>query len=698
MKPSSLLSGPCWSLSLSYAAFGVLHELFHLGAAWILLGTRDDEETDFHWHLFLLEALLGRFCRLDALSEAEEWQVGVLTHAGWILSALVAVLIYFHTSCQKKVSHITDHSHWKEANHNTDCSYLLTAAVVTSLESIATDLLDIGIVHGTVIPTLFCGNFGILLLNPAWQQGEIASTALDLLQKMIEVTMIRGAQSGGVVFWNNSRNKTKSNQAILTRVVAGKRTNLSKDLRKQVQQRLPSVGSSAAPIQAFMGHTRFATSSKATLEGTHPQQWTPSSSRRVNSMDELRGTSCTDKNRLPKLVVRQVENYVTHNGDFDFFRIHDELFQLQLLQEWVEEVTGVPMPAEVDSCAIAGMVDILRTAGCFGLSLRYALTLGCRNGVSGGWPAYEDYEELGKVFEDELLTFCQNRVTSLHEIGKNAGVRKALVNAIYAKLKVTSEIAPPSLRFLWTGEERAVRANLLQVATITVDAFFENDPFKTTQLFMQHAVGSFGLVVTCSEDAHRQVCIAARGQPMSVAFYPELGLVCYGSELAAVKAGLGVTLAPKALPKPFSCSTEFFDQKVANQTCRFDLDDLGGEVVLLDWGGTRKDTDPMVSVESYRESMCKDSKLQDRITPLQGNDLLLTLPEDSDDPVLGDLKDIPRVLQSIQSQWREGGLNRVTAWTLGRHLRHRLEGRVNGTIPVNGSTVDILVIGCEVSL
>ena len=40
-------------------------------------------------------------------------------------------------------------------------------------------------------------------------------------------------------------------------------------------------------------------------------------------------------------------------------------------------------------------------------------------------------------------------------------------------------------------------------------------------------------------DADRQMALAARGQTMSVAFYPKLGLVLYGSEQAAVKAALG---------------------------------------------------------------------------------------------------------------------------------------------------------------
>ena len=89
---------------------------------------------------------------------------------------------------------------------------------------------------------------------------------------------------------------------------------------------------------------------------------------------------------------------------------------------------------------------------------------------------------------------------------------------------------------------------------------------------MKRAMGSFGLCVNCSLDAHRQVTtppppplflapstpcspnsvplpwvsqvvIAARGQTMSIAFYPTMGLVSYGSEAAATKAPLVIVPA-----------------------------------------------------------------------------------------------------------------------------------------------------------
>ena len=46
----------------------------------------------------------------------------------------------------------------------------------------------------------FCGNFGILLINPSWVNIDGGKTALDMLEKMVEVTMMRGKFEYGVIF------------------------------------------------------------------------------------------------------------------------------------------------------------------------------------------------------------------------------------------------------------------------------------------------------------------------------------------------------------------------------------------------------------------------------------------------------------------------------------------------------------------
>ena len=63
-----------------------------------------------------------------------------------------------------------------------------------------------------------------------------------------------------------------------------------------------------------------------------------------------------------------------------------------------------------------------------------------------------------------------------------------------------------------------------------VNAFFDNDLYHSVRQLLSNSKGSFGLSVSSSLDSHRQFVMAARGQTMSVAFYPQLGAVLYGSE------------------------------------------------------------------------------------------------------------------------------------------------------------------------
>lgn len=57
--------------------------------------------------------------------------------------------------------------------------------------------------HGSVV--MFCGNFGVLLINSSWVNVDGGKRALDILEKMIEVTMMRGKQyhlqARPLVFW-----------------------------------------------------------------------------------------------------------------------------------------------------------------------------------------------------------------------------------------------------------------------------------------------------------------------------------------------------------------------------------------------------------------------------------------------------------------------------------------------------------------
>lgn len=44
-----------------------------------------------------------------------------------------------------------------------------------------------------------------------------------------------------------------------------------------------------------------------------------------------------------------MENYITHNGDFEFYKVNGKYYDVEVVQQWLEKVLGTAMPATVDS-------------------------------------------------------------------------------------------------------------------------------------------------------------------------------------------------------------------------------------------------------------------------------------------------------------------------------------------------------------
>ena len=107
-------------------------------------------------------------------------------------------------------------------------------------------------------------------------------------------------------------------------------------------------------------------------------------------------------------------------------------------------------------------------------------------------------------------------------------------------------------------------ADMTDMITTAVAAFFDQDLLQAVRMFLVNAKGSFGLVANSSLDAHRQIVTAARGQTISIAMYPQSGVILWASEQAACKAGLSIL--------------DEQDETGKGRAFRLDLDDLGGEV------------------------------------------------------------------------------------------------------------------------
>lgn len=301
---------------LSYLLFGALHEASHVLTAAYMMGGRSS--SMFHsttsWPQLLLQVLLGRQVDLSGVLmtvENDERPAFVVRHAGWITSCFMAILVHAFVLYASK-----------QANSSKQYqTTLVLAAYATALEAMVSDLFQMG--HfGTSKTIFYCGNFGLILLNPAWftdshERGNCHS-AVDILQQMIRVTMMRGAQSGGVVTFEPkyasaitapSGMHQPPMTAIRSRVVNRKRTDLSEGIVKKVsrdnQWSFRKCASKGQQVKTFSGHTRFATSSIANFDGTHPHRWSPLTQIKVYDFGTAKANTVG------------VENYIMHNGTFE---------------------------------------------------------------------------------------------------------------------------------------------------------------------------------------------------------------------------------------------------------------------------------------------------------------------------------------------------------------------------------------------
>ena len=195
------------SLTAWYFIFGVAHECIHLTTG-ILLGVINYGHVVAHWKSMAADVLFHRQITIPCTELNStclyDWRLVLIRHSGWLFSVILAIFIN-----HKRHRH---HDKAKDigAHSFLGSNWCFTAAILTALDAMATDLLSLGklsfsdqssFVSTTISSNRFnsvvlhCGNFGVILLSGAWF-GNGGKTALDILEKMIQVTMMRGAQSG----------------------------------------------------------------------------------------------------------------------------------------------------------------------------------------------------------------------------------------------------------------------------------------------------------------------------------------------------------------------------------------------------------------------------------------------------------------------------------------------------------------------
>ena len=448
-------------------------------------------------------------------------------------------------------------------------------------------------------------------------------------------------------------------------------------------------------------------------------------------------------------------------------------YPLEDVRDILERLLHAPAPAGVDSMCVAGLLELHRTAGVWVASVRYGYAYGAL--ASAGnlaehldqmWSRV-DLDRLAKVFETEWQSVVDNPQADMEAGTKRASNLRAImesqtISRIMADLSLcrlidskaatrvqfsTAPSGPEPTRVKFSTAPSGPEPSdvVTRFVSVALDAFFKQDLLTAARQLLAGSIGSFGLVLSTSVDAKRELVVAARGQTMSIAFYPMLGMILWGSEAAATKAGIGAagadkkkeaaTDAPKAVgaksPSRWGKVRHVFKQDEALQEgFRFDLDDVNGEVALLRWGeeaeppmvpAARRDgqvstaLEPMVQVMDYDvaesgrrgalwiaqyvEGTCAVRKpFFRRVLQLGDNPYVSPIPQlGGEDPVGRDLADLNSVLQRIHDDWHapEESMNKLSAFTLQRELRKRMIAHERGE---HDGSVDLLIAGCEVSL
>lgn len=223
-------------------------------------------------------------------------------------------------------------------------------------------------------------------------------------------------------------------------------------------------------------------------------------------------------------MTREVGSYITHNGDLDFYKIQGKSYDLSRIQQWLAMATHHPMITTVDSAAIAGLVDLIRAQRCFVLSVRFAIlfqlptssmSLQPSDEAQNPYPKETDYVTVATEFERIWDAFLKKHKLAFEAVASTPRHRQSLLEEAMPKIRDFFDRCGDKGklnsidRFIF-DEEKGCSLNVF--VRETIDAFLDNDLLQTAKIFLKHAKGSFGLMITCSLDGRYQFCMAARGR------------------------------------------------------------------------------------------------------------------------------------------------------------------------------------------
>ena len=556
-------------------------------------------------------------------------------------------------------------------------TFLSQTFLYANLLIILSSWSDIAALVTGVAEVFCCGNFGFLGRRNADDDPRqlLPERVVNIFNQMGRETEIRGEQAGGGLVVANNRD----DQTVFVgkKVVNKKRDNLTKSLEVAFAgERRRSVLAGIKPSEStVMGvwHYRFGTSGPPSVSETHWHEWM--SARQANVWQLQDGEwVCQLKN---------VNHRITHNGDFDAWTLFGKLVGNVELGWWLERVLHTPNHTRGDSPKIAGMMDLLVTQGMWDASVRLAYQLAIAPSIESAFggqkpaadapntdPSKQDIKNWAAIFEQNFV-LCNQALVSLDSLTCS----QFFYLVEHDLFQATANDRSMSQ---WSQQRRKT---FIKEA---IHAFFHNDLYFATKMFISRAEGSFGLVTVSTLEAG-QLVISAQGQPISVGFNQQEGYMVYASEPAAVDTVL------LNLPESY----------------RLDLDLQMGEIALV----SSKDI-VVYSISQKREVV--PLELKSRWISMADHPHLPYinyLKNDNQDPIADDCQQIPQILGKIRLSWQNPvSLERKTADYLVRLFCKKVRDfeqkwqtmlRLNLTRYVHAQqspSVDLLVVGVENSL
>lgn len=513
-----------------------------------------------------------------------------------------------------------------------------------------------------------CGNFGFLGERiPEDNQELLPARVVEVVKQMGRETEIRGEQAGGGLV--AARNKDNQVVFVGKKVLNQKRGNLTHALEAAFApiRRKAVSKEKIKPLESVITgvwHYRYGTSSPPAIVETHWHEWMPARDAAVWHLEEGKWV-CRRKN---------VNHRITHNGDFDAWRIFGKPIDNATLGLWLERVLHTPNSTNGDSPKIAGMMDLLITQGIWNASVRLAYQLEVAESIEEAFGGQEPTKAAPNTApSQQALSDWAEIFAGIWQTHNEAKDSSTQDDFRCFETLVFREIS----KHIWFGQwSEETRVAFVSAA---VDAFLHNDLYRATQLFMSRAEGSFGLV-TVSTLSEENLVLGAQGQPMTIGFNLPGNYMVYASESAAVHAVL------VGMPDSY----------------RLDLDQKAGEVALVGANNIG-----IYSIKESRELL--ESELGKRWIPLQGNPYIQRPNSHANDPVANDIRDIPQVLKANETLWRNpSSFNRQSAEHLAdlliekvKHFDEKREKLVKaglGSELGQLQSVDFLITGIENSL